>query len=73
MRRLPIALSAGIHPGQIYNWRRQYKRLSDKQFNSLPMTARQNLNQCVADYGEDVNALANFELPSTAEVNGAAV
>ena len=25
----------GIHPGQIYNWRRQYKRLSDKQFNSM--------------------------------------
>jgi transposase len=25
----------GIHPGQIYNWRRQYKRLSEKQFNSL--------------------------------------
>ena len=25
----------GIHPGQIYNWRRQYKRLSEKQFNSI--------------------------------------
>jgi transposase len=30
-----IARELGIHPGQIYNWRRQYKRLSDKQFNSV--------------------------------------
>lgn len=30
-----IARDLGIHPGQIYNWRRQYKRLSDKQFNSV--------------------------------------
>jgi len=30
-----VATDLGIHPGQIYNWRRQYKRLSDKQFNSL--------------------------------------
>ena len=30
-----VAKELGIHPGQIYNWRRQYKRLSDKQFNSL--------------------------------------
>ena len=29
-----IAKELGIHPGQIYNWRRQYKRLSEKQFNS---------------------------------------
>ena len=28
-----VAKELGIHPGQIYNWRRQYKRLSDKQFN----------------------------------------
>ena len=27
-----VARELGIHPGQIYNWRRQYKRLSDKQF-----------------------------------------
>lgn len=30
-----IARELGIHPGQIYNWRRQYKRLSDKQFNTV--------------------------------------
>jgi transposase len=30
-----VAKELGIHPGQIYNWRRQYKRLSEKQFNSL--------------------------------------
>ncbi|WP_370978316.1 transposase [Agaribacterium sp. ZY112] len=31
-----VARELGIHPGQIYyNWRRQYKRLSDKQFNSV--------------------------------------
>ncbi|WGL16678.1 transposase [Microbulbifer bruguierae] len=30
-----VARELGIHPGQIYNWRRQYKRLSEKQFNSL--------------------------------------
>ncbi len=51
-----------------------------QQFNSLPMAARQNLDQCVADYGDDVHALAefyerhlaNFELPSPADVNGVA-
>lgn len=30
-----VAKELGIHPGQIYNWRRQYKRLSEKQFNSI--------------------------------------
>jgi transposase len=30
-----VAKDLGIHPGQIYNWRRQYKRLSEKQFNSM--------------------------------------
>jgi transposase len=30
-----VARELGIHPGQIYNWRRQYNRLSDKQFNSV--------------------------------------
>ncbi len=30
-----VAKELGIHVGQIYNWRRQYKRLSDKQFNSV--------------------------------------
>ena len=30
-----VARELGIHPGQIYNWRRQYKRLPDKQFNSM--------------------------------------
>lgn len=30
-----VARELGIHVGQIYNWRSQYKRLSDKQFNSV--------------------------------------
>lgn len=30
-----VARELGIHPGQIYNWRRQYNRLSDKQFNTV--------------------------------------
>ena len=30
-----VARELGIHPGQIYNWRQQYKRLTDKQFNSV--------------------------------------
>ena len=30
-----VARELGIHPNQIYNWRNQYKRLSEKQFNSM--------------------------------------
>ena len=30
-----VARELGIHPGQIYNWRRQYNRLSEKQFNTM--------------------------------------
>jgi len=30
-----VAAELGIHVGQIYNWRNQFKRLSDKQFNTL--------------------------------------
>lgn len=30
-----VAKELGIHPGQIYNWKRQFTRLSDKQFNSV--------------------------------------
>ncbi len=30
-----VARELGIHVGQIYNWRQQYKRLTDKQFNSM--------------------------------------
>jgi len=30
-----VARELGIHPGQIYNWRQQFKRLSDKQFNTV--------------------------------------
>ncbi|MEJ1365385.1 MAG: transposase [Candidatus Sedimenticola sp. (ex Thyasira tokunagai)] len=30
-----VARELGIHPGQIYNWRRQFNRLSEKQFNTL--------------------------------------
>ena len=30
-----VARELGIHPGQIYNWKQQFTRLSDKQFNSV--------------------------------------
>lgn len=30
-----VAKELGLRPGQIYNWRRQLSRLSEKQFNSL--------------------------------------
>ena len=30
-----VAKELGIHPGQISNWKRQFTRLSEKQFNSL--------------------------------------
>jgi transposase-like protein len=30
-----VARELGIYPGQIYNWRRHYKRLLEKQFNSM--------------------------------------
>jgi len=30
-----VARKLGIHTGQIYNWRRQFKRLSEKQFNQM--------------------------------------
>ena len=30
-----VARELGIHVGQIYNWRNQYKRLTEKQFNSM--------------------------------------
>ncbi len=30
-----VAKELGISPQQIYNWRRQFSRLSDKQFNSI--------------------------------------
>jgi len=44
-----VARELGIHPGQIYNWRRQYKRLSDKQFNSMQGVdySRQETKRCV--------------------------
>lgn len=30
-----VAKDLGVSPQQIYNWRRQFSRLSDKQFNSV--------------------------------------
>ena len=30
-----VADELGIHVNQIYNWRNQYKRLSDKEFNNM--------------------------------------
>lgn len=32
---MDVARELGIHPNQIYNWRNQYKRLSEKQFNTM--------------------------------------
>ena len=32
---IQVAKELGLHVNQIYNWRNQFKRLSDKQFNSL--------------------------------------
>ena len=32
---MSVAEELGIHSGQIYNWRNQFKRLSGKQFNTL--------------------------------------
>jgi len=30
-----VAEELGLHVGQIYNWRNQFKRLSEKQFNTV--------------------------------------
>lgn len=30
-----VSEELGIHVGQIYNWRNQFKRLSEKQFNKM--------------------------------------
>lgn len=30
-----VAKELGVSPQQIYSWRRQFSRLSDKQFNSI--------------------------------------
>jgi transposase len=30
-----VAKELGVSPQQIYNWRRQFSRLSEKQFNSI--------------------------------------
>lgn len=32
---IQVAKELGLHVNQIYNWRNQFKRVSDKQFNSL--------------------------------------
>ena len=32
---IQVANELGIHVNQIYNWRNQFKRLSEKQFNTL--------------------------------------
>ena len=32
---IQVANELGIHVNQIYNWRNQFKRLSEKQFNIL--------------------------------------
>ena len=74
-RTLPGHFAYNMSPESVLG-----SRIVTQQFNILPMTARQNLDQCVADYGEDVHALAefyerhlaNFELPSPADVNGVA-
>lgn len=30
-----VAKELGIHPGQIYNWRRQYQKLAEKEIKSM--------------------------------------
>ena len=30
-----VAKDLGIHPGQIYNWRRQYHKLAEKEIKSM--------------------------------------
>jgi len=32
---IQVAKELGLHVNQIYNWRNQFKRLSEKQFNSI--------------------------------------
>jgi len=32
---IEVAKELGIHPGQIYNWRRQYNRLTGNQFKCV--------------------------------------
>jgi len=32
---IQVAKELGIHVNQIYNWRNQFKRLSEKQFNTM--------------------------------------
>ena len=35
MTAIKVAEELGIHVGQIYNWRNQFKRLAEKQFNTM--------------------------------------
>lgn len=46
-----VAAELGISPQQIYNWRRQFNRLTDKQFSKL------NDVQFKKDDSEEVKAL----------------
>lgn len=44
-----IARELGLHPNQIYNWRQQYKHLSDPQFH--------NKNDYFKDESDELRAL----------------
>jgi transposase len=57
-----VAKELGISPQQIYNWRRQFNRLSEKQFNSL------NGVDCSKKESEEVRKLKR-ELATLREEN----
>lgn len=72
-----VVKQLGIHPGQIYNWRRQYKRLSDKQFNSVQgvdysmkeSEEIRKLKRQVADLKEENEFLKKATVSSTGRCN----
>ena len=72
-----VAKELGIHPGQIYNWRRQYKRLSEKQFNSIngvdysveESEEIRKLKREIADLKEERDFLKKAAVDSTSQRN----
>ena len=72
-----VAKELGIHPGQIYNWRRQYKRLSEKQFNSIngvdysveESEEVRKLKREIADLKEERDFLKKAAVDSTSQRN----
>tara|TARA_Y100001970_G_C14167479_1_gene822165 strand:- start:1089 stop:1526 length:438 start_codon:yes stop_codon:yes gene_type:complete len=72
-----VARELGIHPGQIYNWRRQYKRLSDKQFNTVngvdyskeESDEIRKLKRQISDLKEENEFLKKATVDSTGQCN----